>query len=62
MSPLLLGHKRRLVAQGFLQTQARIMFKQFDVETAFLNGNLEETVYMSPTDGIRVANDMVQVL
>lgn len=37
----------------------RLKIKQFDVETAFLNGELEEQVFMSLPYGIQAADGMV---
>lgn len=36
-----------------------LKIRQFNVETAFLNGDLEEKVYMTPSAGIRVDDGMV---
>ncbi|KAJ0412135.1 hypothetical protein ATCC90586_004055 [Pythium insidiosum] len=37
----------------------RLLVRQFDIETAFLNGELEEDVFMQPPEGVNVASNMV---
>lgn len=35
------------------------MIRQFDIETAFLNGKLDKTVFMIPPEGVNVAPELV---
>jgi hypothetical protein len=37
--------------------QRGFLIRQCDVETAFLNGELKDTVYMSPPEGVNVPDD-----
>ncbi|KAE9354977.1 hypothetical protein PR003_g3065 [Phytophthora rubi] len=39
--------------------QRHFLIRQFDIETAFLNGDLDEDVYMEPPEGVRVPVGMV---
>jgi hypothetical protein len=41
--------------------QYQYYIKQYDFETAFLNGDLEETIYMAIPIGIRAENGMVSI-
>lgn len=40
----------------------KLCIGQFDVKTAFLYGELEETIYMEPPEGFKEANDKVWLL
>ncbi|KAL3665196.1 hypothetical protein V7S43_019066 [Phytophthora oleae] len=42
--------------------QQHLLVRQFDIETAFLNGDLDETVYMEPPEGVKVGHGMVCLL
>jgi hypothetical protein len=42
--------------------QRGYMIRQFDVETAFLNGELQDTVYMSPPESVNIPDGMVCLL
>jgi hypothetical protein len=39
--------------------QRQLHVRQFDIETAFLNGDLDETVYMSPPQSVDIPDRMV---
>ncbi|GMF54557.1 unnamed protein product [Phytophthora fragariaefolia] len=39
--------------------QRHFLIRQFDIETAFLNSDLDEDVYMEPPEGVRVPAGMV---
>lgn len=40
----------------------RLKFIQFDIGTAFLNGELKETIYMEPPEGFKRTNEEVWLL
>ncbi|GBE86218.1 Retrovirus-related Pol polyprotein from transposon TNT 1-94 [Sparassis crispa] len=50
-------YKARLVAKGFTQLDLKI--HQMDVKSAFLNGDLDEEIYMKVPSGFRRSNSLV---